>query len=51
MDLIKCPDCGEMFSSSYPRCPFCEEDAPRRIGFTPTRHIADRKRHSPRAAG
>lgn len=45
MDLIKCPDCGEMFSSSYPRCPFCEEeDAPRRIGFTPTRHIADQKK-------
>ena len=26
MDLIKCPQCGERYSSSYSRCPFCEED-------------------------
>ena len=26
MDLIKCPLCGEMYSSTYPRCPFCEEE-------------------------
>ncbi len=26
MDLIKCPQCGEQYSSSYSRCPFCEED-------------------------
>ncbi len=25
-DLIKCPQCGEMYSPSYARCPFCEED-------------------------
>ena len=25
-DLIKCPQCGEMYSPSYSRCPFCEED-------------------------
>ena len=26
MDLIKCPVCGEKYSSSYRRCPFCEEE-------------------------
>lgn len=26
MELIKCPECGEWYSPSYPRCPFCEED-------------------------
>jgi len=25
-DLIKCPQCGEMYSPSYASCPFCEED-------------------------
>ncbi|MBR7146241.1 MAG: Ig-like domain-containing protein [Oscillospiraceae bacterium] len=25
MDLIKCPVCGELYSPSYRRCPFCEE--------------------------
>lgn len=44
MDLIKCPDCGEMYSSSYPHCPFCEEDgdSSRKIKYTPKRHIADK---------
>ena len=27
MALKKCPDCGEMYSSSYRQCPFCEEEA------------------------
>ena len=26
MSLIKCPECGEMFSDSYKSCPFCLED-------------------------
>ncbi|MBQ9720366.1 MAG: Ig-like domain-containing protein [Oscillospiraceae bacterium] len=26
MNLVKCPQCGELYSPSYPRCPFCEED-------------------------
>ena len=31
-DLIKCPRCGEAYSVSYRRCPFCEEDDnPRRV--------------------
>lgn len=32
MDLEKCPRCGEKYSSSYRRCPFCEEeDRPRKV--------------------
>ena len=27
MSLIKCPKCGEMYSDSYKKCPFCTEDA------------------------
>ena len=26
MSLIKCPQCGEMYSDSYKSCPFCLED-------------------------
>lgn len=34
MDLIKCPRCGEEFSPSYRKCPFCEEgDHPRRAKY------------------
>ena len=47
MDLVKCPICGEEYSSSYPECPFCEEDGeePRKIKFHPGRHvIADKKK-------
>ena len=44
MDLIKCPVCGEMYSSSYPSCPFCEEDGeqPRKLAFRPRHRIADK---------
>ena len=32
MDLEKCPHCGEEYSPSYRRCPFCEEqDNPRKV--------------------
>lgn len=32
MDLEKCPRCGEEYSSSYRRCPFCEEEErPRKV--------------------
>ena len=32
MDLVKCPCCGEEYSPSYHKCPFCEEDDdPRRV--------------------
>lgn len=30
MELIKCPHCGELYSSSYRRCPFCEEEGQRK---------------------
>lgn len=52
MDLIKCPRCGEEYSSSYPRCPFCEEDGdgPRKLNFTPTHRVSDRKK-APSARG
>ncbi|MBQ0037886.1 MAG: Ig-like domain-containing protein [Clostridiales bacterium] len=26
MSLLKCPNCGEMFSDTYSSCPFCAED-------------------------
>lgn len=47
MDLIRCPQCGEQYSSSYPRCPFCEEEdngGARRLRYQPRRHIADRQK-------
>ena len=50
MDLIKCPRCGEMYSSSYRRCPFCEEeDRPRRVASKRGHYGAERKKtHSAR---
>lgn len=34
MELLKCPRCGEEYSPSYRRCPFCEEgDHPRRVKY------------------
>ena len=46
MDLIKCPVCGEMYSSSYPHCPFCEEDGDsgRKVKYKPKRRIANRQK-------
>ena len=45
MDLIRCPICGEEYSASYPRCPFCEEDdTPRRPRRAPKRRIADKRK-------
>lgn len=45
MDLIRCPICGEEYSSSYHSCPFCEEDGEksRRSRRTPRRHITTRR--------
>ena len=52
MDLIKCPVCGEKYSSSYRRCPFCEEeDRPRKVSGKRrgVHHVAERKHtHSAR---
>ena len=46
MDLIKCPVCGEMYSSSYPHCPFCEEDGDsgRKVKYKPKRRVANRQK-------
>ena len=47
MDLIRCPQCGEQYSSSYPRCPFCEEEddsGSRRLKYKPRRRIADKQK-------
>ncbi len=52
MSMYKCPVCGELFSTSYKKCPFCEEDdlmasdAHKRNG----RHH-HRRRNEPRAVG
>ena len=45
MDLIRCPICGEEYSSSYDSCPFCEEDGEhtRRTRRRPRRHITTRR--------
>lgn len=51
MDLIKCPNCGEEYSPSYRRCPFCEEEGyPRRSAKRAgSRHVSEKKRtHSAR---
>ena len=52
MDLIKGPVCGEKYSSSYRRCPFCEEeDRPRKVSGKrrSVHHVAERKHtHSAR---
>ncbi len=58
MDLLKCPRCGEEYSPSYRRCPFCEEgDHPRKIskhngtGKGGGRRVSDKKQtHSARGA-
>lgn len=55
MDLIKCPRCGEEFSPSYRKCPFCEEgDHPRRVKYNAGksgRRVSDKKQtHSARGA-
>lgn len=52
MSMYKCPVCGELFSTSYKKCPFCEEDdlmasdTHKRSG----RHH-HRRRNEPRAVG
>ncbi|MBO4914435.1 MAG: Ig-like domain-containing protein [Oscillospiraceae bacterium] len=49
---IKCPECGEMYSSTYRRCPFCEEDGEgeRRLAYGPKRRVIDRNKQ-PSALG
>ncbi|MBR3560952.1 MAG: Ig-like domain-containing protein [Oscillospiraceae bacterium] len=40
-ELIKCPQCGERYSSSYASCPFCEEDGEPEGARSNRRHVAD----------
>lgn len=47
MDFEKCPRCGEEYSSSYRRCPFCEEeDRPRKVKnkMRSGRRVTDKKK-------
>lgn len=54
MDLIKCPICGEMYSPSYRRCPFCEEEErPARVSYRSRSRgarAADNKKRKSRSA-
>ena len=56
MDLLKCPRCGEEYSPSYRRCPFCEEgDHPRKIKYNSSkqsggRRVSDKKQTQSSAA-
>ena len=44
MDLLKCPRCGEEYSPSYRRCPFCEEgDHPRKIKYSSGKQSGGRR--------
>ena len=43
MNLLKCPRCGEEYSPSYRRCPFCEEgDHPRKIKYNSSKQSGGR---------
>lgn len=37
MDMRKCSECGELYSVSYKKCPFCEEEAMISRGKAPSR--------------
>ena len=42
--LFKCPRCGEEYSPSYRRCPFCEEgDHPRKIKYNSSKQSGGRR--------
>ena len=44
MDILKCPRCGEEYSPSYRRCPFCEEgDHPRKIKYNSSKQSGGRR--------
>ena len=47
MDLEKCPRCGEEYSPSYRRCPFCEEEnRPRKVKnkMRSGHHVTEKKK-------
>ena len=41
MDMKKCEICGEMYSTTYRTCPFCQEEAAMRKGKPLHRHASD----------
>ena len=41
MDMKKCEVCGEMYSTTYRTCPFCQEEAAMRKGKPIHRHASD----------
>ncbi|MGM9662486.1 MAG: Ig-like domain-containing protein [Oscillospiraceae bacterium] len=53
MSMYKCPVCGELFSTSYKKCPFCEEDDLMRDRRKRSNHRQNgrRRRNEPRAVG
>ena len=44
MDMRKCSECGELYSVSYKKCPFCEEEEALREGEEIRRNIHKGKR-------
>ena len=52
MDMRKCDVCGEMYSTTYRTCPFCEEEESIRRGKPIHRHAKDfRNKRGSHAAG
>ena len=41
MEMRKCETCGEMYSTTYRTCPFCEEEEAMRKGKPMHRHASD----------
>lgn len=51
MSMYKCPVCGELFSTSYKKCPFCEEDDLMATDAHRRSNRHHRRRNEPRAVG
>lgn len=51
MSMYKCPICGELFSTSYKKCPFCEEDDLMATDAHRRNNRHHRRRNEPRAVG
>lgn len=53
MSMYRCPACGELFSTSYKKCPFCEEDdlMSERSSKKTKKRGGSRRSNEPRAIG
>lgn len=53
MSMYRCPSCGELFSTSYNKCPFCEEDElmSGRSAKKAKKKGGSRRKNEPRAIG